>query len=59
MSNQFYKDKDIFLKTGINSTKLWNEIVVFPHNVENKKMIILLIFSVLSGTMPRGIFFVM
>ena len=47
------------LKTGINSTKLWNEIVVFPHNVENKKMIILLIFSVLSGTMPRGIFFVM
>jgi len=33
--------------------------VVFPHNVENKKMIILLIFSVLNGTMPRGIFFVM
>jgi len=32
--------------------------VVFPHNVE-KKMIILLIFSVLNGTMPRGIFFVM
>jgi len=24
-----------------------------------KKMIILLIFSVLNGTMPRGIFFVM
>gem|GEM_PF-6589343 len=34
--------------------KLW-----YFHIMWKKKMIILLIFSVLNGTMPRGIFFVM
>lgn len=44
---------------GINSTKLWNEIVVFLHNVKNEIMVILLIFRVLGADVPHGIFFVM
>ena len=44
---------------GIRSRAHYQSIEYGRTQIMEKKMIILLIFSVLNGTMPRGIFFVM